>query len=68
MKVFTVTGFKGYYPTGTSAVVVAKNRDDAVELIMAELKRIGLEQYYVPNIEELNTRDRSVTILTDGDY
>lgn len=69
MKVYAYTGFRGHWPVGTSAVVVAEDRDMATVLLETKLKEIGLPQ----------TLDRQAfmvvsivspvaVILQDGDY
>jgi hypothetical protein len=72
MNVYTCTNFRGHYPVGTSAVVVADDRREARKLLIEELRRKGLE----PSADEARglTFDqifpvrKGATILQDGDY
>lgn len=70
MKVFTCTEFKGHYPVGVSAVVVAKDAEDAAILLSGYLCGIGLgvQRIEANQMVELNTQKMSVTVLNDGDY
>lgn len=69
MKVFTNTHFRGHYPVGTAAVVVAETVEHAAELLEKQLKAIGLPQHVlVEHMNELDTSSASVRVLRDGDY
>lgn len=69
MKVYTCTAFKGHYPVGASAVVIAQSRMQARQMLLEELKEIGLEQdVKEADIEQLSLSRASVHILQDGNY
>ena len=75
MKVFTCDDFKGHYPVGTAAVVVAENIVEARKLLDAELARLGLAQDhghpsrpYSFSLTQLHTSKPTVIILCDGNY
>jgi len=69
MRVYTCNDFRGVYPVGTAAVVIAPNRNRALQLFLQELKRIGLEQSPEDfSLLPLSNSQESVTILRDGDY
>jgi len=72
MKVFTFTNFKGHYPVGTAAVVVAKNLHDAAGLLNVELSEAGLPLVDPcdkdVNITQVDTTTQNVDVLLDGNY
>lgn len=68
MKVFVVVGFKGKWPVGTAAVVVAKDATAARKLVDVELRKRGLPPLAGDKLVELDTRKAGATILLDGDY
>ncbi len=69
MKVFTCKNFTGYWPVGTSAVIVAKSKAEAAVLLQSKLSSIGLPQTIEENeLEEVNTKESNVVILSDGNY
>ena len=69
MKVFTTTGFKGHYPVGTAAVVVAESKEKAAALLNVELKRKGLpDTVKSTDMRQLRQDRISVNILCDGNY
>lgn len=69
MKVFTCTGFKGVYPVGTAAVVVAPSEAKARKLLAALLRECKLSDDLTDaRFKEVNTERESATILLDGDY
>lgn len=68
MKVFYNRQFRGHYPVGTSAVVVAYDAYDAADRLEIELRSQGLEQ-------RVDTRDMielelkpQVVVLQNGEY
>ena len=68
MKVFTCT-FKGFYPVGTAAVIVAKDEQDARILIDIELLNRGLGRLDLDRVfTELDTDEARAYILCDGNY
>lgn len=69
MKIFTCKSFKGYWPVGTSAVIVAEDVNEAKKLLEQELADIGLTQAIpIAKIKELPTSNPKAIILNDGDY
>lgn len=69
LKTWTCNNFKGHYPVGTALIVTADNVDLAIDMIEAELERIGLPQTI--NREQLipcPTHHRYLRILNDGNY
>lgn len=69
MKVWTTTRFSGLWPVGTSAVVVAETKEQAAQLLSAELEFIGLPQEVSPDdLTRLDTKTPNVLILNDGNY
>lgn len=70
MRVFYATGFKGHWPVGTSAVIVARNKDEAHVLLNSDLIGRGLPQGPDDNydLEELPTDSTRVVVLQDGNY
>lgn len=67
-KVFTCKDFKGLYPVGTAAVIVARDSMHASDLLYAELERLKLKQDKPISLPELNITEPSVLILNNGDY
>jgi hypothetical protein len=69
MKVWTCVGFTGYWPVGTAAVVVAKDREQAKALLEVALRGKGLEQEIpLEDIRELDVSTVGCWILLDGNY
>lgn len=69
MKVFYYTGFTGRYPVGTAAVVVAEDKELAIQLLENRLIGMKLTQALKPEkMIEIPTSVRSTHILCDGDY
>lgn len=68
MKVFYNHQFRGHYPVGTSAVVVAYDAYDAADRLEAELRNAGLPQTIPTNdMIEIELAPQ-VIILQDGNY
>lgn len=69
MNVYTITGFRGHWPVGTSAVIVAPDRHQAKHLLEAALARAGLSQTIrEDDFKLLETEVMRAEILQDGDY
>lgn len=69
LKVFTCTEFKGHYPVGTAATVVAVDAEDAAMLLTGYLYGLGLGQSInAEQMEELDLTKIGVKILNDGNY
>lgn len=69
-RVFAFTGFKGHWPVGTAALVIAQDINEAAAMLSAELTERGLEQVInVKEAVEVNpAAGKGVRILVDGDY
>lgn len=68
MKVFTAN-FRGHYPVGSAAVIVAKNHSRAVVLLLNELEKQGLAQTLEDiTVVALPIDKEGVAILVDGNY
>ena len=69
MRVFYSNDFRGHYPVGTSAVIVARDKDEAFVLLTSRLIGMGLgtdnDNF---TVHEVQTDVTGVTILQDGDY
>lgn len=69
MKVFTNNKFEGYYPVGSAAVVIAKDKDDAARLLSDKLFNIGLNPSVTSDsMIEVNIEESHAVILVDGNY
>jgi len=70
MKVWTITGFEGFYPVGTAAVVVAASAVEAAMLLRTVLANAGLVVSGIKpeHFELLCTNRPSVVVLNDGNY
>lgn len=69
MKIYTCNEFKGHYPVGTAAVIVASNKSHAARLLEGALRARGLDQSVEPTyMVELLTDAPNVVILCDGNY
>lgn len=68
MKVFTCTSFAGFFPVGTSAVIVAPDEKSARNLLKVKLKKVGLICRRDEVLEELSLIESKAIILHDGDY
>lgn len=68
MKLFYNRTFKGHWPVGTSAVVVAATAEDAATALEDELHSLGLSQSVsAQSMIELEMKPQ-VVILQHGDY
>jgi hypothetical protein len=69
MKVFTISGFKGHWPVGTMAIVVAETVDEAAAILAAELTSRGLMDHpSAIDFSEIDTTTAGVKAIKDGDY
>ena len=77
MRAYVCTNFKGHWPVGTAAVMVANDRGHALRLLTAELDKHGLEPVKadaegpltLDDIEgPLNLAAPGARILLDGNY
>ena len=69
MNVYTCTSFRGHWPVGVSAIVVASDVEEAAQLLSADLASQGLAQEITADrLEILDTNSPGVLVLNDGDY
>lgn len=69
MRVWTCNSFKGFWPVGASAAVVAESEDAARQMLDCELRRIGLTGLReTDELVELEVDAPGVRILQDGEY
>jgi hypothetical protein len=69
MKVFTISGFKGKWPVGTMAIVVAENAEEAAHELAHELALRGLFEFPgASDFVEVDTTTAGVKDIKDGDY
>ena len=69
MNIYTSTDFKGHWPVGVAAVVIAKDKRQAVRLLKASLKEVGLEQeIFAKNLDLISADDPKAILLCDGTY
>lgn len=71
LKVFWTDDFKGHYPVGTAAIVLAESFEDARILLNEELRKAGLLEKNKDGYEiyTLPHKDRPFAlIINDGDY
>ncbi len=68
LSVYTCNDFKGHWPVGTAAVIVAESETAAREALESELESVGLEQTQPFTLVELHIGLPSVRILRDGEY
>lgn len=67
MRVFTVK-FSGVWPVGASAVVVADDQYEAERMLRTEWRMLGNVNDPNPEIAEVTTTVKHVTIINNGDY
>lgn len=69
-KIFICNEFKGFYPVGVSALIIAPNKKMAYDLLITELKSIGLEQdnLIATDLTEIHNTVKRAYIINDGDY
>lgn len=68
LKVFYNTSFKGRWPVGTAALVVAENQATAALMLHDELVKHGIRQPIVhADMVELELTPQAIVLL-DGDY
>jgi hypothetical protein len=69
LNVYTCNEFRGRYPVGAAAIIVAENEQEAVKLLEAELTKDGLTQTINLNQLELVAITKpQATILCNGEY
>ncbi len=69
MNIYTCTNFKGHYPVGTAAVVVAENKGEAERLLRDMLHQEDLGYDKTPYVMELvDPNVNGAIVLLNGDY
>lgn len=72
LRVWTCTNFRGHWPVGAAATIVAANEDEAKKHLLDALAQIGLTQSEEDaadlKFEELPMVDGLVRVLVDGNY
>ncbi len=68
LRVWTCNEFRGHWPVGAAAVVVAGTRDEAEALLLDRLRAEGLPQDEHLDMQAVPMQDGIVRILCDGDY
>lgn len=73
MNVYYIKGFPGHYPVGTAAVVVARDRLHAFDLLNEKLTKehflpMGLKDINPEQFIQLDTNSAHCVVLQDGDY
>lgn len=75
MKIYTCDDFRGHYPVGAAAIVVAEDIVQARVLLAQKLAEHGLvyrsasaDQGREPHLKELDITQPSATVLVDGNY
>ena len=75
MKVYVTTDFEGHFPTGTAAVITARDKRHATNLLKKEVEKCGLEFKIVqgdkfgrPQLIEINQDESNAIVLQDGNY
>lgn len=68
--VYTAKGFKGHWPVGTSAVIVAKDKIEALTFLNLELSANGLPPTTFDDceIKAVQQNKPKCIILNDGNY
>lgn len=68
MRVFYSNDFRGFWPVGTAAVIVANDLNEAHVLLTSKLIGMGLGADQDFTVTELKTDSTNVVVLNDGDY
>jgi hypothetical protein len=69
MNVYTCNTFRGHWPVGSAAVVVAQSAEMAAESLEIYLSNNGLAQTIkTEDMERLSTYVPTIRILNDGNY
>jgi hypothetical protein len=68
MKLWINTKFKGYYPVGVAALIIAETVEEATILLSKALAERGLPPALTEQFEEVPLRSGEVRILCDGNY
>ena len=67
MRIFTCNDHHGHWPVPTASVVIAKNEDEAREMLTQELEGRGIKVFDF-TLVEINPNKKQVVVLSDGEY
>ena len=69
LKIYECSKFKGHYPVGTSAIIVAYNIHQAARMLEERLEKAGIPQkIHAERLTVLPSHEPNCFILQDGDY
>lgn len=69
LHTYYCTSFRGHWPVGTSAIIRARNKEEAQTLLEIELHKDGLRQQVpLDAIKQLAGNKPYCLILTNGEY
>ena len=68
MKIWTNNEFKGHYPVGTAAIVIAETAEDAADYLSLFLNERGLPNAKAEQFKEMAYKEGQTRILADGNY
>lgn len=69
LNVYSCTGFRGRWPVGTSAVILAHDEHEACQRMEAALADVGMRQEINPaTIIRIHGATAGVVVLNDGEY
>lgn len=69
MNVYYCNDFRGHWPVGSAAIVAAHHKQEAADLLMAQLIKRGLEQEVKPEqMVPFYIDTPRALVLLDGDY
>jgi hypothetical protein len=68
MRVFYSNDFRGHWPVGTAAVIVARDLDEAYVLLTSQLIAMGLGKDNDFTVVEVPTDSSRCIVLQDGEY
>lgn len=69
-RIFYCTNFRGYWPASVSSVIVAKDKEDARQILTTQLKllSIPIEDSDDFILDEINLNKREAIILNNGEW
>ncbi len=71
MKTYCVEGFPGLEPVPTAAVIVARHKGDAADMLVEEVKKLGEElsrEEAMDMIVLVDPATKQFIMLSNGDY
>ncbi|MGL5736475.1 MAG: hypothetical protein ACRCYS_16560, partial [Beijerinckiaceae bacterium] len=67
-RVWTCTGFEGFWPVGTAAVVVADSAEEAAVLLTEQVTPIKRQTVLPEDLREVDLTQPQAIVLNNGDY